>query len=80
MIRSVVAQALRWTTVGSILGLAGAFALTRVFSSLLFNVSASDPKIFAGFTLVTLAVTIAASFIPARRAATIDPVVALRQD
>ncbi len=80
VIRAVISQALRWTALGIMCGLAGAFALTRMLSALLFSVSPSDPRTFAGVALLILGVAFVASFIPARRAATVDPVIALRQD
>jgi putative ABC transport system permease protein len=80
VIRGVISQALRWTALGIMCGLAGAFALTRMLSALLFSVSPSDPRTFAGVALLILGVAFVASFIPARRAATVDPVIALRQD
>ncbi len=80
IVRSVIAQGLRWTTVGLLLGLTSAFALTRILSALLFDVSPSDPRIFGGVAGVTLGVVVAASLVPAFRAATVDPVIALRQD
>jgi predicted permease len=80
VIRGVISQALRWTALGILCGLAGAFALTRMLSALLFSISPSDPRTFTGVTLLTLGVAFVASFIPARRAATVDPVIALRQD
>jgi putative ABC transport system permease protein len=63
---------------GIALGLLGALAFTRILSTLLFGVSPTDPFTFTSVSLVLVAVALAASFIPARRAAKIDPVVALR--
>lgn len=80
LVRDVVSQSLRWTALGVIFGLAGAFVLTRIFTSLLFRVSPSDPLTFAGVSLVTFAVAVLATFVPARRAATVDPVISLRCD
>ena len=60
------------------LGLAGAAALTRVVSTFLVGVSATDPITFAGVPALLLAVAIVASFFPARRAGRVDPNVALR--
>ncbi|HEX7316669.1 MAG TPA: ABC transporter permease [Pyrinomonadaceae bacterium] len=62
------------------LGLAGAFALTRTMSSLLYGVSSTDALIFGGVPLLLVLVTLLASYIPARRAAGIDPVLALRNE
>jgi putative ABC transport system permease protein len=74
----IVRQGLVLALVGIAIGLAGAFAVTRVLSSLLFGVAPDDPAVFAGVTLFLLAVAAAASFMPARRATFVDPLVALR--
>jgi len=60
--------------------LIGAFALTRVMTSLLFEVSPSDPTTFAAVPIVLGTVALAASYIPARRATRIEPLVALRDE
>jgi predicted permease len=80
VVRLVVGQGLRLTLVGVVLGLAGALALTRVISGLLFNVSATDPLTFAAVSLLLVAVALAACFIPARRATRVDPLDALRHE
>ena len=65
---------------GLVLGLAGAVALTRLLSTLLYDVSATDPLTYGVVAMVLLAVTLAATYLPARRAAGVDPVVALRSE
>ena len=65
---------------GIVLGLAASVALTRVVTSYLVGVSATDPVTFAGVPIVLLGVAALASYLPARRAATIDPVRALREE
>jgi ABC-type antimicrobial peptide transport system permease subunit len=66
------------TALGTVLGLAGALVLTRILSSLLFGISATDPITFLSISLVVLAVALAASYIPALRATKVDPMIALR--
>jgi len=61
-------------------GLAGAFVLTRFMRNLLFGVSAADPATFTTVALLLTAVALAASYLPARRAAKIDPIVSLRTE
>jgi predicted permease len=76
--RKVVGQALVPVLVGLVLGLAGAAAASRVISSLLYQMSATDPATFVGVSVAFLVVALLASTLPARRAMTIDPVKALR--
>lgn len=78
ILRLIVGQGLGLTLAGVALGLGGAFALTRVLKSVLFRISATDPATFAGIALLFLVIALAATFIPARRAARIDPTKALR--
>jgi putative ABC transport system permease protein len=80
VLRLVVGQGANLALAGIGLGLAGALALTRLLASLLFAVSATDPLIFSIVSLLLGAVAMAASFIPARRAAFIDPHVALKYE
>jgi ABC-type antimicrobial peptide transport system permease subunit len=76
----IVRQGLALTLIGVALGLAGALGLTRVIRNLLYGVSATDPATFAGIALLLIGVACIASFIPARRAAKVDPLVALRHE
>jgi putative ABC transport system permease protein len=66
--------------IGTVLGLTGAWALTRVIQSALFGVTATDPATYAAGSLLLLLMAAAASFVPARRAASVDPIVALKHE
>jgi putative ABC transport system permease protein len=68
------------TLIGVALGVAAALALTRVMRNLLFNVSATDPRTFALIALLLVAVAFIASYVPARRATKVDPLIALRSE
>jgi predicted permease len=76
----VLRQSLELTIAGVMAGLAGAWALTRAMASLLFGVSATDLTTFAAVPLVLVATAMIASYVPARRAMRVDPVVALRDE
>jgi predicted permease len=76
----VVGQGMRLAVAGLTLGLLVAFAAMRVLSSLLFGVSAHDPLIFGGVSLVLATAAILACYIPARRATKVDPIIALRYE
>jgi putative ABC transport system permease protein len=80
VLRLVLGQAAQLAGIGLLIGIVGAFALTRTMSSLLFSVSASDPISFAIACVVLVAVALLASFIPASRATKVNPVVALRYE
>jgi putative ABC transport system permease protein len=74
----VVGQGMRLAILGAALGLAAALALTRYLEALLFNVRPTDPLTFAGVAALLVIVALAACLIPARRATSTPPVVALR--
>ena len=80
VLREVVGQGMALTGVGIALGLLGAWGVSRVLSSLLFGVSATDPLTYLGTALGLAMVALLASWIPARRASRIDPVEALRSE
>ncbi len=76
----ILKQGLLLTLLGVAIGLAGALALTRVMSGLLFGIGAADPATYAAIVLVLLVVSFIACYIPARRATRVDPLIALRYD
>jgi len=80
LLRMVLNKGLKLTLIGIVLGVAGAFGLTRLMSSVLFGVSATDPLTFAGVTALLAIVALVASYLPARRATKIDPLLALRHE
>jgi len=80
VVRLVVRQGMVPVGVGLVLGLTAAFASTRYLASLLFGIDARDPASFIGAAAFLLCVALAATVLPARRAARIDPLVALRHD
>jgi putative ABC transport system permease protein len=80
VLRMVLKEALKIILVGGGLGIIAAFTLTRIMTSLLYGVSATDPVTFLAVPLLLSAVALLAAFIPARRAAQVDPMVALRSE
>jgi len=80
ILKLIVGQAMLMALVGVGVGLAGALVLTRLMSSLLYEVSATDPLIFIAISLLLAVVALLASYIPARRATKVDPMIALRYE
>jgi putative ABC transport system permease protein len=80
ILRLVVGRELVTSIIGAAIGVAAAFMLTRGLSGMLYGVTATDPLVFAGVPLLLIAVSAVASYVPARKATTIDPLVALRYE
>ena len=80
VMRLVVRQGLIYVSLGLALGLAGAFAATRLLTSMLFEVKPTDPATYAVVAVLLIVVALAASYVPARRASKVDPLIALRQE
>lgn len=80
VLRLIVGQGMRMALIGIVLGLMGALALTRVLGSLLLGIGTTDPVTFIGVPILLVAVALLACYIPARRAARVDPLVALRHE
>jgi len=76
----ILGQTLKLTLIGVAIGLAGAFVVARFLTSLLFGVGTYDPVTFLGVASLLVAVALAASYLPARRAMRVDPIVALRYE
>jgi putative ABC transport system permease protein len=80
VLRLVMGEGARMACFGVLLGIAASVAIMRLMSSLLFGISATDPMTFAGVALLLSAVALLASYMPARRAMRVDPMVALRYE
>jgi ABC-type antimicrobial peptide transport system permease subunit len=78
--RMMIRQGMVLAAWGTALGAVGAVAITRIIGSLLYNVTPTDPVSFGGVMALMLAVAAAAAYLPARRATTVDPMVALRAE
>ena len=79
ILRLVFSNAMATTVAGIVIGLGAAFALTRLLQSLLYQVTATDPVVFATIPLLLLAVSAIATYLPARRAMKVNPITALRE-
>jgi putative ABC transport system permease protein len=80
VLKLVVGGSLKIVLIGVALGLVGAYILTRVMSNLLFGISVTDPSTFVLMPLLLIIIALVASYIPARRAAKVDPMIALRSE
>ena len=80
VLRLVIGEGMKLALIGALLGLGGALALTRLLKTLLFEVSAIDPLTFIVIAALLIIVALLACWIPGRRAAKVDPMVALRTD
>jgi len=78
VLRLVLGQGIRMIATGVAIGLAGALALTRLMSSLLFGVSPKDLMTFAAVSLTLAGVALLACYVPARHASRLDPIIAVR--
>ena len=80
LVRAILGRSLVVTSAGVAMGIAGAGVATRVLRTFLFGVTATDAVTFAAMPMVLLAVALAATYLPARRAARVDPAVTLRYE
>jgi ABC-type antimicrobial peptide transport system permease subunit len=78
--REVVSQGTRVVLVGVAIGIGVALASTRFLGTLLYDVKAVDPAVFAAMAVIMVGMGVLASYVPARRASSVDPIVALRSD
>jgi ABC-type antimicrobial peptide transport system permease subunit len=80
VLRLVFGQGFVLLAIGTVIGLGGAFALTRLMHSLLFEVTPTDPLTYSAVVVLLAVVALFACYIPARRATRVDPLVALRYE
>ena len=80
ILRMILNQGARMAALGVLAGVVASFAMTRILASLLFGIKATDPLTFIGVAVLLCFVTLLASYIPARRATKIDPIIALRYE
>ena len=76
----ILSHGMQLLLIGSVIGLVAAFALSRVLQSVLFDVKGIDPRIYLGVGALLFSATFFASWIPARRASRVDPIIALRTE
>jgi putative ABC transport system permease protein len=79
-VKAVFRQGLIIVGCGTVLGILAAVAIARLVASFLVGVTATDPATYAGVSLLLAVIALLASFIPARRAARVDPMIALRRE
>ncbi|MGQ0647054.1 MAG: FtsX-like permease family protein [Gemmatimonadaceae bacterium] len=78
--RQIVSQGARVVLIGVVIGLAAAVASTRLMQALLYEVKAVDPLVFVAMSVMMVVIGLVASYMPARRASSVDPMVSLRGD
>jgi ABC-type antimicrobial peptide transport system permease subunit len=80
VLRLILGEGLKLVLAGVVLGIIAALAMTRLLATMLYGVSVTNPVIFSSVVLLLVAVSLAACFVPARRAMRVDPIVALRYE
>ena len=80
VLRLILAEGLRLVITGVVVGIVAAFLLTRLLESMVYGVSPRDPLVFVLVSLVMIAVSLLACYVPARRASRVDPITALRYE